>query len=135
MRKKIGLVAGLAATVLAGCGGLGVGSVAEGRAVYHERCVMCHGPGGKGDGDFAKELIKMPTDLTILARENGGEFPRLWAIETIDGHARGRHFSGAMPEFGPLLTEGQMLESGAGQVTPAPAQLVAVVDYLESIQE
>lgn len=123
------------ASVLAACSGLAPGSGAEGRAVYLERCVMCHGPGGKGDGDFADELIILPTDLTVLAQENGGTFPRLRVTEAIDGYARGSHFSGAMPEFGPLLAEGQILESGDGVVTPAPKLLVAVVDYLESIQE
>jgi hypothetical protein len=55
-------------------------------------------------------------------------------MQAIDGYARGGHFSGAMPEFGPLLAEGQLLESGEGEVTPAPKQLVAVVDYLETLQ-
>jgi len=128
------LVVGSASALLVGCGGLAIGSVAAGKAVYNERCIMCHGPSGRGDGDFADELIKMPADLTVLAMENGGDFPRLRVTQAIDGYARGGHFSGAMPEFGPLLVESEMLESGEGEVTPAPRQLVAVVDYLETLQ-
>ena len=133
---KLGVMPAVAlALALAGCIDLGLQRGPDGRAIYDERCAMCHGPGGKGDGDFAGQLIKMPPDLTVLAAENGGAFPRLRVSEAIDGYARGSHFSGAMPEFGPLLAEGELLESGEGVVTPAPPALVAVVDYLESIQE
>lgn len=131
MRPVWMAIATMTCLALAGCGS----APDQGRAVYDERCAICHGPGGKGDGRFAAQLIRMPPDLTIMARENGGTFPRARVTQSIDGYARGDHFSGAMPEFGPLLAGGDMLESGDGEISPPPQLLVAVVDYLESLQQ
>lgn len=131
MRPGLGLTAGVAMTALAGC----AAEVGQGQSVYEERCAACHGATGLGDGPFARQLYKAPSDLTTLAERNDGTFPRLYVTDVIDGYARGSHFSGAMPEFGPLLAEDARLESGDGVVTPVPELLVAVVDYLESLQK
>lgn len=109
------------AVALLGCA-QGVGS---GRSVYDKHCVMCHGPEGRGDGDFAAKLLKLPPDLTALTRENGGEFPALRVSEAISGTGRGDHFSGAMPEFAEI----------AGSGVLANYQFEALMAYLESIQE
>jgi mono/diheme cytochrome c family protein len=110
--------------------------VISGKAVYEENCVMCHGPGGQGDGQLSDSLFKMPPDLTELSQRNGGVFPRNAVISTIDGYARGEHFSGAMPEFGVKLAgESVLLETGEGVVTPTPEPLVALAEYLEAIQK
>ncbi len=95
-----------------------------GRSVYDKHCVMCHGDNGRGDGDFTDKLLILPPDLTVLTRDNGGEFPRLRVSEAIEGTGRGEHFSGAMPEFSEV----------AGSGTIADAKLEALLTYLESIQ-
>jgi copper transport protein len=40
-------------------------SLATGRAIFQERCVVCHGAGGRGDGPMAPELDPPPLDLTV----------------------------------------------------------------------
>lgn len=130
--QKTWIIAG-AALALAGCA---PEAPISGKRLYSENCAACHGPAGQGDGPFADDLIKMPSDLTQLSANNGGSFPRDYVISTMDGYARGEHFSGAMPEFGVKLAgENVLLESGAGVVTPTPKPLVALADYLESLQE
>lgn len=53
----------------------------------------------------------------------------------MDGFAWGEHVSGAMPEFGEKLAgRTVIIQTGEGIGTPMPAPLVALVDYLESIQ-
>lgn len=100
-------------------------NVATGRNVYDKHCVTCHGAEGRGDGDFSDKLLKLPPDLTVLARENGGEFPRLRVTESIVGTGRGDHFSGAMPAFADVAGSGKL----------ADYRLEALLNYLEAIQQ
>lgn len=41
--------------------------IAEGRALYEQRCVSCHGLGGKGDGPAAAYLNPKPRDHTSIS--------------------------------------------------------------------
>ncbi len=105
-----------------------------GHSDYMEYCAACHGPSGKGNGPLAEGLKPRPADLTLLAKKNGGTFPRLQSMGHIHGHTAGRSES-AMPEFGDIL-EGRtvLYDSGDGIETPTPWRLVALTKYLESIQ-
>ncbi len=103
---------------------------------FMENCAACHGAGGTGDGPAAEGLDPKPADLTTLSARNGGVFPRNYVMSTIDGYVRGVHFSDAMPVFG----DGDMgptviVENPDGTGTPVPARLLALADYLESIQQ
>ncbi len=107
----------------------------NGRSVYSENCVMCHGSAGRGDGPMADQLFNVPTNLTRLTIENGGEFPRNRVLSHVDGYARGENSSGAMPGFGlQLIGENVLIETGEGVVTPTPRALIAVTNYIESLQ-
>jgi mono/diheme cytochrome c family protein len=44
-------------------------SIAEGKGVYNQHCVHCHGDAGKGDGSKAESLKVRPADLSI---------PKMW---------------------------------------------------------
>jgi mono/diheme cytochrome c family protein len=108
----------------------------DGRALYMGACAGCHGEDAIGDGPAA-ELLAVPVpDLSRLAAGNGGEFPRLAVIHVIDGRTGIRAHGGPMPVFGTLLTGQPGLEDGP-QGTPvfADRRILALVDYLESIQQ
>ena len=42
-------------------------SLARGAELFQNNCSVCHGPGGKGDGNVASFLQKKPADLTSAA--------------------------------------------------------------------
>ena len=56
-----------------------------GEAEYVNSCAACHGPDAKGDGPMADVLLKRPPNLTVLAENNGGEFPYNKVFAVIDG--------------------------------------------------
>ncbi|AGT09595.1 c-type cytochrome [Paracoccus aminophilus] len=106
-----------------------------GKSDYAQFCASCHGPSGKGDGPVAAELKPRPADLTLLAKRNGGSFPRLSAMEQIHGATMGRSES-QMPEFGDILSGKTVLyDAGDGIETPTPWRLVALTKYLETLQQ
>ncbi len=105
----------------------------NGAMLFAENCAACHGANAQG-GSLDVTLTTVPPDLTRIAARNGGVFPRNRVASTIDGLNRDSHFSAAMPEFGagdlgPLV----MIDEG-GTPVPIPADLLALTDYLQSIQ-
>ena len=128
------LLALAALTVAAGCT---PETQVSGRALYGDYCAGCHGSGGIGDGPAAKGLGKTPADLTMLAARNGGVFPRVHVMSVIDGYTRRGDRSSVMPELGLALQEGPlvMVDTGDGVMTPTPANLVALANYLEKLQK
>mgnify|MGYP000492403968 CR=1 FL=1 len=43
-------------------------TIAAGRELYDDNCALCHGDGGRGDGEGAKDLDPRPGDLAALRR-------------------------------------------------------------------
>ena len=107
-----------------------------GGQLYMNACAGCHGADAIGDGPVA-ELLSLPVpDLTRLAANNDGEFPRLEVIHVIDGRTGIRAHGGPMPVFGTLLTGQPGIEDGPeGTPVFADRRILALVDYLESIQQ
>lgn len=106
-----------------------------GRSDYRALCVDCHGPEGKGDGVLAEGMEPKPTDITRVAAENGGVFPKNRVMSHIYGFTPGRSES-PMPQFGDLLDGRTVLyDSGDGIETPTPWRLVALMEYVETLQE
>ncbi|PWG15980.1 c-type cytochrome [Salibaculum griseiflavum] len=110
-------------------------SVEAGKAAYQTECAACHGADGRGAGDFGVELFTIPPDLTTLSAQNGGDFPRDYVMSVIDGYDRSHAFSAAMPEFGVLDLGPTVIVEEDGVGTPVPATLLALANYLETIQE
>ena len=108
-----------------------------GRSLYGEFCTSCHGLAGEGDGPLALEFDPGPADLTGLSARNGGVFPLAEVISTIDGYTRARRGDLAMPEFGLMLEDGPLvfIDTGDGIPTPTPERLVALAEYLRTIQD
>lgn len=101
---------------------------------YARLCASCHGPEGRGDGPAASGLPTRPADLTRIARRAGGTYPRLQVMSRIYGYTMGSSDS-HMPQFGELLEGPTVLyDPGDGIRTPTPARLVALQQYLETLQ-
>ena len=57
-------------------------------------------------------------------------------MSVIDGYSRARDGNVTMPEFGIDLQAGPLVlyDSGDGRRTPTPSKLVALAEYLRTIQ-
>lgn len=133
MMWKINVIALLAGTALAAsCAN---SPVEVGRAAYQDHCVGCHGAAAQGDGAVGTLVFGGAPDLTQLAAANGGVFPEERVMSVIDGYTQREEHGGAMPEFGALL-EGETVlwEAPDGTMTPTPEKLMALAEYLRSIQ-
>jgi hypothetical protein len=71
-----------------------------------------------------------PSDLTQLARRNGGMFPSARAGRIIDGREVGAHGNPDMPIWGEVFKRSSGLDAEAVR-----ARIRAIVEYLESLQE
>jgi mono/diheme cytochrome c family protein len=131
MRAVMGLAAVAAAAGLAGC--MPEPEV-SGRADFLALCASCHGADGTGGGAAAAGLGKAPADLTRIAARNGGTFDYAAVMSRIDGYTRDDSGQ-VMPDFGALL-EGEtvLVDLGDGVMTPTPARLFGLAQYLASIQ-
>jgi mono/diheme cytochrome c family protein len=141
-RAAAALLAGLVLAAPAGPAAAGETATEAGRAAYMEDCAVCHGRDGTGEGPLAMFLKTAPTDLTALARENGGRFPFERAWRVIDGRVPVEgHGSSEMPVWGreyraEALAEGR----GGGFFGPVETEVIVagrilqLIRYLEAIQ-
>ena len=107
-----------------------------GEEAFRVSCAVCHGSTGQGDGEFADVLKVKPADLTKLSANNDGVFPYLRVFQTIDGRTTLRaHGTPIMPIWGDYFKR-QIGESAGpfGSELLARARIVALADYLESLQ-
>jgi mono/diheme cytochrome c family protein len=112
------------------------GTAGEGAMFFVENCSGCHGTNGKGNGPDAAGLDPRPADLTQIAARNGGMFPSNWVMSTIHGFHRDAPSGSAMPAFGQVgLGPTTVVELSEGIGTPIPVMLLALEQYLKSIQE
>ena len=101
----------------------------EGPDLFRAYCAPCHGLDAKGRGPAASALKTRVPDLTILARNNGGQFPSNRVRRTILGdEVRMSHGSREMPIWGPIFHQ---IEA---DVDWGNVRLENLVNYLESIQ-
>ena len=76
----------------------------SGKQMYVNYCASCHGVNGKGDGPAAAALKMPPTDLTVLSRNNHGEFPETHIVAVLQyGTEFPSHGSVEMPVWGPIF--------------------------------
>jgi mono/diheme cytochrome c family protein len=109
----------------------------SGKQDYEAYCAECHGYGGKGNGPSV-QLIPMnppPSDLTQLAKKNGGKFPFDEVVDTIDGRKNiPSHERFQMPFLGTTLQKrGQEFtpESDAD----VKRTIESVARYVETLQQ
>jgi mono/diheme cytochrome c family protein len=102
-----------------------------GRDSFEFYCASCHGPTGTGNGPVASSLKTTPTDLTLLARRNGGGFPRERIVRLVKGEEAGMtevHGSSEMPVWGPVF---RFLDPSDARVQ---RRIENVVAYIETLQ-
>lgn len=109
--------------------------VMRGKQIFQTNCAACHGANASGNGPASVGLALPPPSLRGLSAANDGIFPRDFVLGTIDGLERHSDPAAVMPEFGagdvgPLV---QVEENGL--TTPIPADLLALANYLESLQD
>lgn len=111
-------------------------SPSSGRAVFINSCAYCHGVTGRGDGPLAAELEVKPADLTKIAERRDGLWPMVEVMSIIDGYHRRTLSREKMPVFGDLA-EGKLVpfDAGDGSAVPTPVTLIALANYLETIQD
>ena len=105
-------------------------SAASGSEMYKTYCAVCHGIDGKGNGPAASAMKIPPTDLTQLAKNNGGKFPDMKVAATIRGEGNvAAHGTPEMPIWGHLFWG--MSHGHEGEVQQRVANLTK---YIESLQ-
>ena len=108
------------------------GQRVAGSEVFKTYCAVCHGTGGKGNGQLADALRVKPADLTILAKKNGGTFPKDQTLRIVDGRKAVKGHGGAdMPVWGDAFKQSKDGYSEAA----VKAKIEAVVGYIETLQE
>ena len=115
------------------------------KAEYLSSCGACHGSDAKGKGVLADQLKVAPSDLTQLAKKNGGVFPMNAVYEKIDGRQEVKaHGPRDMPVWGYRYTPfpiapNQAFDPKSPQLSdPEPVirgRILSLIDYLYRIQE
>jgi mono/diheme cytochrome c family protein len=101
----------------------------EGVDLYRAYCASCHGKNGKGNGPVAPALKATVPDLTVIAKNNRGQFPVARIQRIIMGNGIiASHGSREMPVWGPIFSQVEV------DVDRGPVRLETLVKYLESIQ-
>lgn len=105
-------------------------SSVKGADLFQAYCANCHGDSGKGDGPVASVLDTPVTDLTTIAKRNGGIFPgeRVRAIIAGEQSVKA-HGTREMPIWGPIFREGEKKQK-LGKL-----RLQNVTNYVESLQQ
>ena len=106
-------------------------SAASGKEMYNMYCAVCHGTTGKGGGPAADALKTVPTDLTMLTKNEGGKFPSAHVASAIRGDINvPAHGSKDMPVWGPLFSS--ISQGHDSQVHQRVANLVSYIETLQA---
>ena len=112
-------------------------AVAAGAKEFQQRCALCHGDNGRGNGPYAFALVFKPTDLTKLSSENNGQFPFIETYMMIDGREIVKaHGPRLMPIWGDRYTKESWSEVSPHYAsTLARGKILELLLFLFSIQE
>ena len=113
-------------------------AVEAGRQQFEDKCAVCHGATGVGDGVLAEGLRQEPADLTRISVRNGGTFPTTETFSKIwgrDDEIIKTHNMREMPAFydAPVFGHDKEFEESAGRLSPQ--QIRNIIAYLQTIQE
>jgi len=134
-----------AAAMMMAMDGLAVAAGTEradlGKREYLNKCAICHGQSGKGDGGMMDLLKKAPSDLTMLSKKNGGVFPFDRVFAVIDGREVVKsHGDRDMPIWGRDYSADTVRAAEYFVDVPydmeiyVRARILALIDYLNRLQ-
>ena len=123
---------------LLGAAGASAQDAEIGKRTFEERCAVCHGPLGRGDGPMAGALRRSPANLTLLAQRNDGVYPFDRVYRVIDGRKEvAGHGTTSMPIWGDYfraeLSRGEQL-SEADIEAIVQGRILALVYYVQTLQ-
>lgn len=110
-----------------------------GKQEYEAKCASCHGVSGRGDGPLAGLLKKSPSDLTQLAKKNGGVLPTGRLFDVIEGNNVPSHGTRDMPVWGRefRIEDAQYLKEARGNYDPTAlvrARILMLLEYIDRLQ-
>lgn len=113
-------------------------AVEAGSLQFADKCAVCHGATGHGDGVLAEGLRQKPADLTRISERNGGTFPTSETFSKIwgrDDEIISTHNLREMPAFydAPVFGHDKEFEASAGRLSPQ--QIRNIIAFLVTIQE
>lgn len=103
----------------------------SGKEMFKSYCAVCHGLDGRGNGPAASAMKSAPTDLSALAKNNGGKYPSDHVAAVLRGQANtAAHGSEEMPVWGPLFSS--ISQGHEDQVQQRVANLVKYIETLQA---
>ena len=150
--RRGGVVAGIAALVAWSLAGPAQAAddmaLQQGKQLYTKYCASCHGQSGKGDGTVGTMLNPKPSDLTQIAKKNGGKFPFYEVMLLINGRApTGQnqdtslpglpkaHGEAGMPVWGEVFSRDEMSKGTDMDLQLATTgKIMMITEYIQSIQ-
>lgn len=102
----------------------------SGKEMFNSYCAVCHGKDATGNGPAASAMKVPPTNLTVLAKNNGGKYPAAHIATVIRGQAATpSHGSQDMPIWGPLFSS-----ISQGHEAQVQQRITNLVTYIEGLQ-
>jgi mono/diheme cytochrome c family protein len=102
----------------------------KGPDLFRAHCAACHGEDGRGGGPLARALKTKVPDLTVLAKNNKGDFPAARVRKIMIGDdVLNSHGSREMPIWGPIFHRIEE-DQDFGSV-----RIENLLKYLQSIQQ
>ena len=109
-----------------------------GKTIFEERCAVCHGISGSGDGMVGELFAVRPKDLKLLSRENDGEFPFVHVYQSIDGRTDiAAHGPSEMPVWGEYFMREAIANPSISDLDAwfiTEGRILSLVYYLQTLQ-
>jgi mono/diheme cytochrome c family protein len=123
-------------------------ALAQGKLLYMKYCASCHGADGKGSGTVGVMLTPKASDLTQIAKKNGGKFPFYEVMQLINGRGPSgqnenaslpglpkAHGEAGMPVWGEIFSRQELSKGSSLDLQlQATGKIMMITEYVESIQ-
>lgn len=138
MFQRFVLISGLIGAGLMFADSASAQGLEDARQEFLDRCAVCHGDEGAGDGPVGDMLAHKPRNLQLIEQENGYVFPYEDVYNAIRGNVDvPAHGYSDMPIWGKYLMEEALEEHGLNPKEAADivhGRILQLVFYIASIQ-